>query len=334
MSYWSVVDASFRDDTDALTGSGISLRPWLTDAGEFDGSTATFYPSQAVLAVGNQFTVAFWLRTASLVGQQVLIESGGYVYGWSVLLSDSMLHFVWSNSYNGQVVSHDLVGRENDSVHVTVRVDGQQMTLLVDGQQVATIAHPTLFSTAGNNSGSIGGSESDYRDHLGVEHSGGPGHYFTGQIDQLLTFDTALSNAYVSELFLGPEPTNTTSPTATFNGRIVAWTAGAWDAYGNGAIALLGDVYLDSLLIAADQVTDTVSGGEFHTGGLGVGLYEVAVKALNDGGESVHVYAVAVDVTPDPLSAAAVVSAAGESVSALTQTEPTVRAVAAAVADG
>lgn len=145
MSYWSVIATPVRDDTAALTGSGVALRPWLANAGSFDDASTVAFPSQSNLAVGNHFTVTFWFRTAAFTGQQVLVESGGYVYGWAVLLSDSELHFVWSNYYNGQVVSHSLSGRESESIHVAVQVNGQQMSLLVDGLPVGTATHPTAY---------------------------------------------------------------------------------------------------------------------------------------------------------------------------------------------
>jgi hypothetical protein len=65
-----------------------------------------------------------------------------------------------------------------------------------------------------------------------------PDRRFVGRLNDLRIFNRVLTDAELDDLALGPEPTNTTPPTATFSGGVLTCTTNNsdWNAYSNGSI--------------------------------------------------------------------------------------------------
>jgi hypothetical protein len=162
---------------------------------------------------------------------------------------------------------------------------------------------------SGNNAGAIG-AVANGRWITGYIESG-QACYFNGAVAGVALFDRALSAGEVAELYLGPEPTNLSSPTLPSELRVgsaAAVTTGSWEGHSNGSL-----VVTDAMQLSADGV----SGWEDVAAIAGPGPYlvplgaagrwaRVASSASNSGGVSEAAYSPAIEVLPARSPGAAV----------------------------
>jgi hypothetical protein len=180
-------------------GGGYNFAPSFVA----NGATFNDTPDSASLRL-NQFTVATWFKTSSNFGADAYIVNKGGVGSDSS--GQNLNYGIWMNSLENikvgfetgtgadQYVTSTLKYNDNQWHYAVVTNDGANVILYIDGQSVGSKA------TAGASPESIGTKPV----RVGANSRVTPAtNFFTGEVDEVRIWNSALSAAQVSAIFGG-----------------------------------------------------------------------------------------------------------------------------------
>ena len=196
LAYYKMSDAS-----DSGEGSG-----YIGQGGIFNGSSSVISlgTSSPLNTFGGAQTISVWVKPSS-ASQEAIIgyRDDNSPYWWNLVekMSNNTIRFLLGSTGNGQFVFNS-VGTItlNQWNHIAITVDSTSAKIYINNGTAETLAGtPTSFSNSETTS--IGGDGTTDTD------------YFTGSIDQVRIFPTALSSSNVSLLYA---ETSTTSSTLDY----------------------------------------------------------------------------------------------------------------------
>ncbi|MCA9084722.1 MAG: VCBS domain-containing protein [Planctomycetaceae bacterium] len=182
-----------------------SLITTSTDhAVRFDGTSLVVVPDSSFINTyysqgeASAKSFEFLFRADDVDSRQVIYEQGGFSNGFNLYVEAGELYFGAWDADNFRSVKTPI--QRDVTYHVVGVFDAPQMTLYVNGQAVGT--GTTNFNGSGGvsaHSGAIGigGRNNDTRYHDGSTPVG-DGDFFTGVIDDLALYNTALTAEQVA----------------------------------------------------------------------------------------------------------------------------------------
>lgn len=301
VGHWPLQDDALGSSIDAadgptgiLVGSAASSAlsvpgptGWLPKALSLDGATQHVATGMAdgFLTEG---TLAVWARpdTQQDDFSGLVVRRGALSL---YISSDNRLRYNWSDRSS----EFSLVGPAiplGQWTHVAVRVRPDRVDFFVNG---------TLVS--GNSLAHSAQSQAE-EILLGVDLPSAERH-FDGALAGAIVFSEALTDADVAELAAGPEPTLVGSPALNGTpgvGRLLRWSAGSWDSHANGTTAETAVLeWSGDGVDGWQELTSTIDQEMFVVSPELAGkALRVAVRAVNDGGDSETAYSELAFVEP------------------------------------
>lgn len=141
----------------------------------------------------DNFTYALWFRAESITGEQTLIDEGASGRGFTLRLNGNTLECALNNNtsvYSTSTFSINI----NQWYHVAFTFTAGDITLFLNGVPSSTVDTQENTLTAHSNPSGFGGTNG--QNAFGT----GSGHYFTGQMDQILHYPIALTNIQINQL--------------------------------------------------------------------------------------------------------------------------------------
>ena len=193
LAYYKMSDAS-----DSGEGSG-----YIGQGGIFNGSSSVISlgTSSPLNTFGGAQTISVWVKPSS-ASQEAIIgyRDDNSPYWWNLVekMSNNTIRFLLGSTGNGQFVFNS-VGTItlNQWNHIAITVDSTSAKIYINNGTAENLAGtPTSFSNSEPTS--IGGDGTTDTD------------YFTGSIDQVRIFPTALSSSNVSLLYAETSATSST----------------------------------------------------------------------------------------------------------------------------
>ncbi|MEI6864702.1 choice-of-anchor L domain-containing protein [Flavicella sp.] len=201
-AYWS-----FDDTTDDATTNNYDLQnsPTIvydtnsvsgTKSIRFDGSTTLLQYNDGTFLnqdISN-FTFSFWIYPETLTGEQTLIEEGGTENGFAIRLNGNTLECAINNSTATFTTSTFTIPSTSTWYHIAVTFTNGDLTLYLDGIPSNTVdTEESPLTDLGNASG-FGATNSNNA------FNSGSGNYFTGLIDEIYYYETALNISQINQM--------------------------------------------------------------------------------------------------------------------------------------
>ena len=162
-------------------------------------------PTSSSLTPSSQLTLETWVKPDSVWSSQTVLRKDGQ---YLLRIADGRVYFRLWSSWTSTAELATPYGIEPDRwQHVVATYDGAYMRIFVDGLSLASRSRTGPLTATGNSL------------YLGA--SGGSYDYLGGALDEVATYNTALSPATIArhgqlaEAAPAPEPTATPTPTST-----------------------------------------------------------------------------------------------------------------------
>lgn len=170
---------------------------------QFNGTSSTMlqYSDGTFLNQGiTNFTYAFWVRPESLSGEQTLIDEGASGRGFTIRLNGSTLECALNNNTSVYSTSTFTVNI-NQWYHIAATFAAGDITLYLNGIPSTTVDTQENTLTGHSNPSGLGGTNGQNA------FTSGSGHFFTGQMDQVLHYPIALTNSQINQIVNMPNCT-------------------------------------------------------------------------------------------------------------------------------
>ena len=212
VAYYKMSTAADEKDTynGAATDVNFNVQGKFGNAAEFNGSSSVISlgTSSPLNTFGGAQTISIWVKPSSASQEAIIGYRGdGGDYWWNLIekMNNNRIRFLLGSTGNGQFVFNS-VGTItlNQWNHIAITVDSTSAKIYINNGTAETLAGtPTSFSNSEPTS--IGGDGTTDTD------------YFTGQIDQVRIFDSALDATQVASLYNEVYCVPTIVPTDYFN---------------------------------------------------------------------------------------------------------------------
>ncbi|BBB32246.1 MSHA biogenesis protein MshQ [Thermotomaculum hydrothermale] len=182
-----VIDYSGNNYNGTANGDAFTSNALLCYGGNFDGDgDYVEIPSNSDLEPTEKLTICAWIKksTADTSGLQNIFTNGGWFR--ALRLSDNNVLFQLRINGTDQYLYSSTQITDTNWHHLVGVYNGSKMKLYIDGNLDATL----------DVSGSI--DQGNYLHCIGSEYGG---YYFSGQIDEVMVFETSLSSSKVQELY-------------------------------------------------------------------------------------------------------------------------------------
>lgn len=211
---------------------------------EFDGSNDYVeIPNDSSLALTNDFTLACWCKPTSVAGAGMRMIDRGTVYYLDWDSTSDKFSFITYSSANRIMVA-DNTSAINTWHHIVGTTSGasgsREMKFYINGVPALADFDIDLGSAPNNANGSLGDVEVSTASFFIGKYD--DGQKFTGNIDEVAIWNTALSSNQVKTLYNNREP---------FNAKNIALSS-------LKAYYRMGDGHLDTFSLIADQVNPTL----------------------------------------------------------------------------
>ena len=190
-SLGSLVDGTY-------SGSPTSKSGLIGDddtAMNFDGvDDGVLIPDDTSINTGTSYaqkTIELTFSADTVSGTQVLYEQGGRTNGLNIYIKEGQLNFGAWTGHTGEWLSYDI--SENTTYQVALVFDNGSLTGYVNGQSIGMVS--TSFSEIAGHNGdiAIGQVSQDTRLSNTEEISETSSNHFDGTIDEVVLYNTALS---------------------------------------------------------------------------------------------------------------------------------------------
>ena len=184
------------------SGHPISIEGLIGDndgAIDFDGNSGVLIADHSSINTASSYsqkTIELTFKADTVSGTQILYEQGGGGNGLNIYLEGNILKFgVWASN-SGEWLSYEIDA--NETYQVALVFDAGQLTGYVNGQVIDSVT--TSFTAIPRHTGNIaiGQVNDDTRFSNTSSTSANSGYYFDGMIDDVVLYNTALSEDRIS----------------------------------------------------------------------------------------------------------------------------------------
>jgi hypothetical protein len=248
----SAGDAYFETDTNNyIIYDGANWRGYISDGASgwsgsntyslnFDGTDDRLDAISVVTPSATSGTISAWVKTTSTAYQAILSTadtSGGGTWGWMAVYNNKLR--ITFRQGGGAVKTADGSTTINDGSwhHVVAVSDGSAYSLYVDGSA------ETL--TGSSNDGTWYGDLTNLTStNIGSHVRTSAGNHFSGNIDELAVWDSALSAPQITNIYKGESDGGSGGTNGT-PGNILSFNPKAWWRMGDGIEANSGTTIYD-----------------------------------------------------------------------------------------
>lgn len=264
VSHWAFDEGT--GTTAADTGSAgnngsLDFGPQWIDGGisgkalRFNGTTSIVTVPDSTSLKPTNYSFALWFKGSAIAWGQTLLEKqnhGGPSGGYGLWLTPTLRAFtITTDGYtyvDGPSVSN------NQWYHVAYTYDGSNISIYVNGQIAATAP--------------ITGTAVHSTEPFGIGRRTDNSMPFAGDIDEVLFYNYALTDAEVYELYNSTKKAVTRNTTPAKKGRIVVWGSESNSEFANGAAT--GNYQSPSSTYATEDYVQ-ISAGINHACGVRAG---------------------------------------------------------------
>ena len=243
---------AFETDTkNIIVYDGANWRSWESDGASgwsgindyslnFDGTDDRLDAGSVVTPSATSGTISAWVKTTSIAYQAILSTadtSGGGTWGWMAVYNNKLR--ITFRQGGGAVKTADGSTTINDGSwhHVVAVSDGAAYSLYVDGS-AETLTNSNNDGTWYNDLTNLTST------NIGSHVRSSAGNFFTGNIDEVAVWDSALSSSQITNIYKG-ESNGGSGGTNGTPGNLLSFNPKAWWRMGDGIEANSGTTIYD-----------------------------------------------------------------------------------------
>jgi hypothetical protein len=243
---------AFETDTkNIIVYDGANWRSWESDGASgwsgindyslnFDGTDDRLDAISVVTPSATSGTISAWVKTTSSAYQAILSTadtSGGGTWGWMAVYNNKLR--ITFRQGGGAVKTADGSTTINDGSwhHVVAVSDGSAYSLYVDGS-AETLTNSNNDGTWYNDLTNLTST------NIGSHVRSSAGNFFTGNIDEVAVWDSALSSSQITNIYKG-ESNGGSGGTNGTPGNLLSFNPKAWWRMGDGIEANSGTTIYD-----------------------------------------------------------------------------------------
>ena len=196
-------DSTLNGYNGTATSVDFNVQGKFGNAGEFNGSNSIItLPNTSSLSQANNFTWSYWVKPNGFTANGTVFRLTSHSYTSHEIRSNGIIFFYWGNA--GSITTSSGVITDGVWQHVAITKSSTSgVVIYVNGVSVATSSNTANADTA-SATNRIGGWD-------------GTNFGFTGSLDQIRIFPTALTAANVTSLYNEVQCVPTIIPSDYFN---------------------------------------------------------------------------------------------------------------------